>query len=157
MPAHRKPLETLIASGATAHDPQRYRERQPEPRSDEQLGSPPSSLTVDEKKIWREIAKHAIPGTLTGSDRLSMELLSRLVFKMRANTAKSGDYASMVTVLARLGMTPVDRLKVQATKSPDKQPKQDEWSFVQPKSDQVRGANSQRPDCGLQVDSQSVQ
>jgi hypothetical protein len=157
MPAHRKPLETLIASGATDHDPQRYRNRQPEPKSDEPLGNPPTSLNAEEKKIWREVAKHAIPGTLTGSDRVTMELLSRLILKMRVGTAKSGDHGTMLSLLARLGMTPADRLKVQAAKSAEKQPTHDEWSFIQRKSSAVRPTGSQRPDFGLQVDSPSVQ
>ena len=42
MPAHRSLCRYLEASGAVAYDPQRFHERQPEPKSEEALGNPPT-------------------------------------------------------------------------------------------------------------------
>jgi hypothetical protein len=55
MPARRKPFDVLEASGAVAHDPQRFRERQPESKSEELSATLTTSLNGDEKKVRPEI------------------------------------------------------------------------------------------------------
>ncbi len=149
----RKPFNELLASGAMAHDPQRFRDRQPEPISDEPLGDPPPHFDAAQRKVWRELAKNAIPGVLCSADRIAMELLVSLVVMSRKGTAKAGDRNTMVGLMSRLGMTPSDRTKLVA--KPQKQSENDEFLILKP-GDKLRKSSSVRRDFSLQTDTTSV-
>jgi phage terminase small subunit len=114
----------LELTGAFQHNPSRMDCRINEPVVDEGVGKPPTHLSKDEKKIWKELSKD-VPW-LAVSDRLALEMVCRLTTRMRTNPVDfTGSETSALTVLVRtLGMTPSDRSRVSA---PQKQ-KEDEWT-----------------------------
>jgi phage terminase small subunit len=125
MPAPRKPTALLRASGAIAHDPQRYRDRAAEPKPTGQLGNAPKHFGAIAKKIWRELAQIAPPDILTNADRWTVELLVTLMAKLRTGTISTGETSQLTILLGKLGMNPADRSKVQIATKPDPD---DEWS-----------------------------
>lgn len=109
----------LELSGALHHDKKRYQDRIHEPIPNGDIGRPPSHLPADRKKIWREIVKNALPGSLGNSDRLLLEQLTQLVWLMRANPDKMSCAKMMLlhSLLTSFGMSPTSRCKVNAIPS----------------------------------------
>jgi hypothetical protein len=83
MPQPRKPTKVLEASGAFKKNPQRKRPNEPIVR--EPLGSPPDTLTAEERKAWMEFAEQSPTGVLTQADRQAVESASVLMAKFRAS------------------------------------------------------------------------
>ncbi len=83
MGRHRKPIELHRLSGADKKDPQRYRGEVP--KSDMPFGEYPVIRSTDPAECWREISAQCIPGVLTGSDRIMMEVASNLLAEYRAD------------------------------------------------------------------------
>lgn len=110
MPGVRKPTETLQLSGAFKKDPKRTRGLGP--KSDRELGEPPAYCTVDVQLIWAEVQSIVPAGLLTSADRLVVELLCRIVAKLREGWITAAEMGQMTWCLSHLGMTPVDRSKV---------------------------------------------
>ena len=54
----------------------------------------------------------AHPGLLARSDRLGLEVATKLVIRMRTTDAKTSEVNALMNVLAKLGMTPAARLKM---------------------------------------------
>lgn len=98
----------------------KHPERKPvnEPIVTEPLGGPPTKMTKDEKKVWKELAKQVPPGVAKVSDRGPFEILVRLFTKERAGTLKVGHMGSMLSLFSRFGMTPSDRAKVHGDAPP---------------------------------------
>jgi hypothetical protein len=57
MPAHRKPIEVIIATGADKLQPGRYKDRSNFTRELGDLGLPPKTASQHIKKLWAEFAK----------------------------------------------------------------------------------------------------
>lgn len=131
MPAHRKPISILSASGATAKNPQRFRERMDEPVPTSKLGAPPKHLPDAVKSAWKEIVKQAAPGTLFNTDRIALEVAATMLVRFRAGEfSKASEVSTLVSLLARFGMTPADRAKVSAAPTDTSQKEKDEWDFT---------------------------
>tara|TARA_B100002003_G_scaffold193510_1_gene183019 strand:- start:2876 stop:3250 length:375 start_codon:yes stop_codon:yes gene_type:complete len=109
MPTPRKPAKIQEIS-AWKKNPQRRREEF-EPVGD--IGPAPESLTV-EFEIWDELVAMFPPGILGSSDRVALEVLCRLVFKMRYDfeNMSAAQIARLENLLGRFGLTPSDRSKV---------------------------------------------
>jgi hypothetical protein len=90
------------------------------------LGSAPAHLNDSQKGIWDELVKAIVPGVLAQSDRMILEIASVLLAEFRENgTLSVGNMSHLISVLARLGMSPADRSKVSL---PDpKTKKNDAW------------------------------
>ena len=130
MPANRKPISILQASGAVAKNPQRFHDRKSEPVPSKPVGNPPKTLDQAERKAWKEIISNAAPGTLGNSDRIALEIASKLLVRFRAGEfSKASEVSTLVSLLARFGMTPADRAKLQATEKPPEK-LNDEWGFT---------------------------
>jgi hypothetical protein len=105
-------------SGSFEKHPERKRKRKNEPKPKGVIGDAPASFNPDLSvgremiQIWDEIVQQAPPGVLTFSDRMHVEVLCRLLYKIRHNLAKSGDYARAESLLGKMGMNPSDRSKV---------------------------------------------
>lgn len=112
MARNRTPTSILDAKGAFAKNPNRARPN--EPTTDQPIGNPPSYLSKEEKKIWKERVKQAIPGVLKFSDRTAFELLVRLDNTMRNDRAnmKVSEMSLLVSLCSKFAMTPADRSKV---------------------------------------------
>jgi hypothetical protein len=120
----RKPTAVLEASGAFDKNPSRAFDRMNEPRPTTSLGPPPdwflkkeSGVSQSHLAIWRELEAQAIEGVLTGSDRFIFESTCRLMYRVRSNTATTGDFAQLKACLSELGLTPAARTRVAQRKA----------------------------------------
>ena len=102
--------------GAVQKNPQRYRTEIP--KSNKPLGAYPKKPVTDPRECWNELAAVAIPGVLTSSDRLMMEVLSDLIAEYRLNPVKfkPAKMTHMIGIMARFGMSASDRNKLGVSK-----------------------------------------
>ena len=121
MPRQRLTTELATLKGADRKDPGRFKDRKAAPKSDVPVGEAPEHLTAKEKACWFELATYAIPGTVTGADRVMLESLSVLLAEFRANRAEftAAKYGMLFRGLSSFGMTPVDRTRLGAVKPND--------------------------------------
>ena len=110
----RTPTAELEARGGFLKHPERKSARAGEPKPTGELGDPPEELNRDEKKVWREVAALIPPGVAKNSDRIAMELIACLLGKFRRNRASVGEINQLLSLLAKMGMTPADRSRVVA-------------------------------------------
>jgi hypothetical protein len=111
----RTPTAILDAKGSFIAKPSRRRDA--EPTTDRPLGNPPTCLTKDEKKVWRELAKQALPGVVFESDRLMFSVLVRLAAKFYSGVPMmAAETAQMIALSGKFAMTPADRSKVAVEK-----------------------------------------
>ena len=98
----------------------KHKERKPkgEPVVTQRLGGPPKHLLPEEKKIWKELAKHLPSGVAKLPDRASFEIMVRLFTKERARTIKISERSQMLSIMSRFGMTHSDRAKVHGDAAP---------------------------------------
>lgn len=112
------PTTILDAKGSFLKHPERERDAEPSTANQDPLGGPPSYLSKEEKKVWKDVAKSLLPGVAFASDRFAFELLTKLVAKMRAGLMdKTSDMTTMISLFSRFAMTPADRSRVQVEKS----------------------------------------
>lgn len=118
MPRQRLTNEMAALKGADRKDPQRFRERKKSPKSEMPLGNAPDDFDAGQKAAWFEFSAYAIPGTLTGADRVALETASVLLAEFRACRADfpAAKYGRLIQMLSAFGMTPVDRQKLGASK-----------------------------------------
>lgn len=130
MPRPRKPTALALIDGSAKHDPQRFRDRMNAPDPAPGLGRPPTHLSKEEKKAWKEIEKQAAPGVLTISDRLHVEQLCRLIARSRAPSVEVEGvpvphpvalYKAIESMLGKLGFNPSDRSRI-STGAKDEKP-----------------------------------
>jgi len=81
MARHRQPREIAELTGATKANSQRYKGEVI--KSELPLGSAPEYMAKDAKAVWLELEGYSLPGVLTGSDRLVMEIMSNLIAEYR--------------------------------------------------------------------------
>lgn len=122
MARHPQPREVAELKGATRHDPQRYRTELPEVVLP--LGQAPEHLTEAAKKAWFEVEALAPSKVLKGADRIALELLANLIVEYRTAPSEfaSRKYTVLISLLARLGMTPADRQKLGTEKPAEGNP-----------------------------------
>lgn len=114
----RTPTAILDAKGSFIGKPSRRRAA--EPTTDRPLGNPPTALSKDEKKVWRDLAKQALPGVLFESDRLMFAVLVRLAAKFYSGVPMmAAETAQMIQLSSKFALNPADRSKVSV-----EQPKQ---------------------------------
>ena len=117
MGRNRTPTSILDAKGGflTHKD----RQRPNEPASDRAIGNPPTYLTKDEKKVWKELVKQACPGVLMESDTLLFAVLVRLATKFRKNEPMmAAETNQLITLSSKFAMNPADRSRVEVEKKP---------------------------------------
>jgi hypothetical protein len=115
MSRHRKPTTLLERNGAFDHDPQRAAEREGEPVPAGPLGDPPPYFEPLQVEVWNEVAGQVPEGVLTVADRVLMEILCRLIARMRAgDLLKAAETNQIISCLARMGLTPADRSRINA-------------------------------------------
>lgn len=120
MPTPRKSLSQLAASGTLGRNKGRYESRIAAlPNFIRPVGKAPPHLPPVERAVWAEIVRGAPDGLLQRSDRLIVEVLSRLVVRMRTSNPKSSELNAVVNVLGKMGLTPADRSKLNLESPPD--------------------------------------
>jgi len=113
MPTPRKSIEQLKLSGSYQQNKKRYDNRLTTvPTIQLPVGRPPTHLLPAERLVWAELVRVAHPGLLARSDRLALEVATKLVIRMRTTDAKTSEVNALMNVLAKLGMTPAARLKM---------------------------------------------
>jgi hypothetical protein len=122
MPKPRTPSNVLEARGAFAHNPDRTRE-------DFQSGdfdkTAPKYFTKPQRAVWDEMVALLPETVLQATDRMAVELASRLVARFRSlddADVTMAQVAQIRTALASLGMTPADRSRVSSKKAPTVNP-----------------------------------
>jgi hypothetical protein len=90
------------------------------------LGPAPSHLKAQQKQVWDELSSIVPIGAVEASDRWAFELLVCLMAKFRRGAAKAGEVNQISSQLARFGMTPSDRDRVNRNVPPS--PKSDPWA-----------------------------
>lgn len=118
MARHPQPREMAELTGATAKDPQRYKDSS---KSELPLGPAPGYMTDEQKACWDELSFYAIPGVLTGADKQILEVVSNLLaeYRQEPKDFAIGKYTHLIGGLARLGMTPSDRRHIEVEKPKD--------------------------------------
>ena len=118
MGRHRKPIELHRLTGADRKNPQRYRGKIA--KSELPFGEYPTERNTDPAECWREIAAQCIPGVLTGSDRIILEITANLLAEYRADPPgfAVGKLRHLIGCFARLGMSPSDRAGLGVTEKP---------------------------------------
>jgi len=118
----RTPTNVLELRGAYKKNPQKKRKTEPKPLAGVgKFTEGPTSLT----EIWDEVVSQTVPGVMTISDRLALEMVCRLTAEIRLNPDEIsvGKVSALCGMLGRFGLTPADRSKVTI---PDVE-KNDEW------------------------------
>ena len=110
----KKPTNVLNATGAFKKNPKRKKERLSIPIYKDPIGNPPDYFTVDKTALWNELKKKTPKGILHPGDRFILEGTVHLICELRLCPTKFS--ASMYSILAKylgmLGLTPVDRYKL---------------------------------------------
>ena len=84
-----------------------------EPQSTPISATPPPELTPEQQMIWSEVVRAAPPHVLKVADSLIVELVSRLVWRLRSDPdVQVGVAAQLKGCLAELGMTPTSRARL---------------------------------------------
>ena len=113
MPTPRKTITELAVSGTLGKNLGRYQARIASRTTViAPIGKPPAHLPPVERGIWAEVVRSAPPGLLTKSDRISFEILCRLVARMRTAPFKVSELNALMAVLGKFGMTPGDRYRM---------------------------------------------
>ncbi|CUI04689.1 hypothetical protein BN2497_4155 [Janthinobacterium sp. CG23_2] len=122
MPKPRTPSNILEARGAFAHNPDRQREDFESGAFDK---SAPAYFNEAQVAVWNEMVGLLPESVLQSTDRMAVELTSRLVARFRAlddGDVTMAQAAQIRTALASLGMTPADRSRVSSKKAPKVNP-----------------------------------
>ncbi len=107
MPMPRKPGTLHVLHGTRP----RY-DRSGEPRDLPPLGEPPACLRGPALAVWREIAATVAPGVLAAPDRFALEIVARLLAKLRRDGLTASETRALQRGFASIGMTPADRSRV---------------------------------------------
>ena len=118
----KKPTAILQLVGAYKKNPQRKPKNEPKPTLGIGKFEEGSAVIAD---IWDEVVSQVVPGVLTISDRLALELVCRLLaeIRLRPEEISVGKVTALCNLLGRFGLTPADRSKVAL---PEQETK-DEW------------------------------
>ena len=121
MARHTTPTAIKEARGSFKKHPERRPSGEFEPELG--IGPAPPSLGV-EAEIWDEVVQLLPSGVLGNTDRIALEIMCKLIFRMRHDfdSMTAAQITRLETLLARFGMTPADRTKIVVPKSKPKNP-----------------------------------
>ena len=117
-----KPTAQKELEGSFKAHPERRNKN--EPVATGFIGDPPDSLHDGERVIWYELIDLACKGVMTNADRVSLEMLCKLVYEMRTafQDMNASKLSRLTFLLSQFGMTPADRSKISIKKDEDKNP-----------------------------------
>lgn len=134
MPAHKKPTNVLELTGRLKHDGKRHQDRTGEDLTGEAIsrgiGDAPAERFITFQEAWDDIVSMAPDGVLCHRDRAVVEQAARLHQQLRNHavlvemegrlfvTSHTPTVKVYMALLAKLGMSPVDSLNVQAPAKP---------------------------------------
>jgi len=119
MAKQRTPTKVLELRGTQKNHPERLTARKNEPRGDEFTNEPPSYFNKKQCEIWEEVVRMCPRGVLQESDRVQVEIVSRLLYDFRyfKNNVPLGLAGRLSIELNRLGMNPAGRSALVANNS----------------------------------------
>jgi hypothetical protein len=91
MPKPRNSLVEFARSGTLQRHPGHYASRLSGGIVLTSIGRPPGYLNANEKVTWAEIVKTAPPGLLTKHDRIALEIVVKMVIRMRTTQVKASE------------------------------------------------------------------
>jgi hypothetical protein len=112
----RTPTAVLELRGAFKKNPQRGRERDGEPKPQNPIGPPPSSLKEAEKTAWKEMAAEGF--WLTSADRFMLEIAAGLIVQHRRGIIDNPARSLLISTLSKLGFGPTERSKLKVQDAP---------------------------------------
>ena len=120
MPRQRLPQKKAEVSGATLHDPQRFKDRKG-PKRTRPIGEPYARMTPVQKECWEEF-RAELPWLNSGH-----RTLLRMACILAARMDADGEFGVQATqalssILSKLGATPVDETKVYHADEEDEDP-----------------------------------
>ena len=120
MPGVPIPL-SRISPGSATHNKGRIENRlarQEASKPTGRLGNAPAWMKLEQKKIWRQLAKTAT-GQLGACDRTLFEIAVTLKSKLETHTIAPAELSQLVSCLNKLGFIPVDRPAIEKPKADD--------------------------------------
>ncbi len=112
----RTPTSIQELKGAYKKDPQRFKDREEEPKPEGPLGAPPFGFDEELEAIWREIDGMVPARVLTIADRWLVELACRTMRDVRQGSALASERNLLLSCLSRMGLTPADRSRIAVPK-----------------------------------------
>lgn len=106
----RTPTKILELRGSFLKNPDRRRAGEPKPTAE--IGGPPKWMDAVQRRIWRDLVQRTPPGVLTNADVIVVELAVGLIDKSRRSGLSSAERKDLISCLARMGLTPADRSRV---------------------------------------------
>lgn len=124
--ANIKPTALHKLTGAHKKDPQRARSNEAKPRLG--IGSAPVNANAGFSDIWDEVVDNVCPGVLGNCDRIHLEIVCRLIsqFRLDPEGISSAKIGMIEKMLGKLGMNPIDRIKITVPEGDEKNP-EDEY------------------------------
>ena len=122
MPTLKQPREVAKLKGMDKRQPRRHGDVVP--KSSRPLGDPPEYLDADAKDCWFELSALAIPGVMTGADRILLEITAVHLADYRKGPSEypTSRLGQFILCLARFGMSTSDRTKLGIDKSKEDNP-----------------------------------
>ena len=117
MPTPRKTIEELRLTGTYQRNKGRYASRLSVGAVLSPIGRPPGHLSTNDKVTWAELVKQAPVGLLTKHDRIVLELVTKMIVRMRTGVMKTSELV-LNCHSRQLGMTPHGRSKMQLPEPP---------------------------------------
>ncbi len=111
--SYRKTTAVLEAKGSFKKNPHLKRV---DPKTTDEIGEPPAYFSEIESAVWHELIATSPKGVLKNSDRSILEIASALLsdFRKDRKSFNNGRISSLQKILAALGRTPVDRVRIAA-------------------------------------------
>lgn len=114
---HRVPTEIKKLRGSYRTTP----EKKFEPMPTAAIGLAPKYFNQDERDCWNEIKRIIPENVLFESDRLCIEMASRILAKFRRREDLSpSEWNKLASCISLMGMTPADRTRICAAPSENK-------------------------------------
>ena len=90
-----------------------------------EIGDAPEYMSIEEKNTWAEIVERIPPGIAGDSDRITMEILTRLLVKFREGSISGVELTLLLRTIQKFGLSPLDRDSV--TVIPPEKPTTSRW------------------------------
>ena len=120
MPGVPIPL-SRISPGSATHNKGRIENRlarQEASKPQGRLGTAPAWMKLEQKKIWKQLAKTAT-AQLGANDRTLFEIAVTLKSKLETHTITPAEVSQLISALNKLGFIPVDRPAIEKPKAVD--------------------------------------
>ena len=119
----KQPVQLAKLKGSDTKHPERYKKAKKVVHPDGDIGEPPVHMTEGAMEVWREVVPIMVQGVLTIADRIAWSTFCELVAEHRANPRAflGAKHSTLLSYLARFGMTSADRVKIQI-QQPDEKP-----------------------------------